>query len=272
MATKKAFMKTAFRSLLIIGIFVYLPSQSRAWGLTGHRIVGQIADSYITAKTREQIKKILGTESIAIASNWADFIKSDSNYKYLDVWHYINFEKGLSYEQLKEVLKKDTAMDAYTRINFLVKELKKKNLSQDKKQMYLRLLIHIVGDIHQPLHVSPVGTTGGNAIRVQWFSTQSNLHRVWDSQLIDEQQLSYTEYVMDINHSTLAQRKKLQADPLSKWLYESYVIAQQLHDEIKEDNPRLGYRYNFDHIATVNSQLLKGGIRLAGLLNEIFGK
>jgi hypothetical protein len=243
-----------------------------AWGLLGHRIVGEIADSYITSKTRAEIKKILGTESIAISSNWADFIKSDSTYKYLDIWHYINFEKNLNYEQIKEVLKKDTSINAYTRINFLVKELKKKNLTMDKKKMYLRLLIHIVGDIHQPLHVSPVGTNGGNTIRVQWFSTPSNLHRVWDTHLIDDQQLSYTEYVKDINHTTLAQRKKLQADPLSRWLYESYVIAQDLHNEIREDNPRLGYRYNYDHIHTVNDRLLKGGVRLAGLLNEIFGK
>lgn len=260
------------RSLLFIGIFMYLPFQSMAWGMLGHRIVGEIADSYLTTKTRIEIKKILGTESIAMSSNWADFIKSDSSYKYLDVWHYINFEKGLTYPQMVEVLKKDTSANAYTKINFLVKELKKKSLDRDKKIMYLRLLIHFVGDIHQPLHVSPVGSTGGNSIRVQWFSTPSNLHRVWDTHLIDEQQLSYTEYARHINHSTLAQRKKLQADPLSKWLFESYTIAQRLHDEIREENPRLGYRYNFDHLHTVDNQLLKGGIRLAGLLNEIFGK
>jgi hypothetical protein len=265
-------MRKRYFQLFLIGFFIYLPFQSMAWGLIGHRIVGEIADHYLTSKARSEIRKILGTESIAMSSNWADFIKSDSNYKYLDIWHYVNFEKGLNYHQMQEVLRKDSSINAYTRINFLVKELKNKQLPQQKKQMYLRLLIHFVGDIHQPLHVSPVGTSGGNSIRVQWFSTPSNLHRVWDSQMIDDQQLSYTEYTKHINHSNLAQRKKLQADPLSKWLFESYSIAETLHDEIKEENPRLGYRYNFDHIHIVEDQLLKGGIRLAGLLNEIFGK
>lgn len=265
-------MRKKYFQLVLLGLFIYLPMQSMAWGLLGHRIVGEIADHYLSSKARSEIRKILGTESVAMSSNWADFIKSDSNYKYLDIWHYVNFEKGLSYEQMQEVLKTDTTINAYTRINFLVKELKNKQLPRQKKQMYLRLLIHFVGDIHQPLHVSPVGTSGGNSIRVQWFSTPSNLHRVWDSQLIDDQQLSYTEYVKHINHSTLAQRKKLQADPLSKWLFESYSIAETLHEEIKEENPRLGYRYNFDHIHIVEDRLLKGGIRLAGLLNEIFGK
>jgi len=255
-------------------LLFYIPTKAMCWGQLGHRIVAEIADSYLTAKTKAAIKKILGNESVAMSSNWADFIKSDSTYKYLDPWHYINFEKNLTYDQLKDVLKKDTGSvkDAYSAIIFLSKQLKKKNLPLDKKQSYLRLLIHIVGDVHQPLHVSPEGTTGGNDIKVQWFGEASNLHRVWDSQLIEEQQLSYTEYATYLNHTTVSQRTKLQAQPVSKWLYDSYVMAQNLHNELTESNSRLGYRYNYDHIKTLNEQLLQGGVHLAGLLNEIFGK
>jgi len=226
----------------------------------------------LSAKARAEINRILGTESMAGASNWADFIKSDSTFRYLSSWHYINLAKGLTYEQMKQELKQDTATDAYTKLNFLIRELKKKTLPSDKKVMYLRLLIHIVGDIHQPLHVSPVGTTGGNDIKLNWFTTPSNLHRVWDEHLIEYQQLSYTEYAREINHTTVAQRREWQQQPMSRWLFDSYVIAQQLHDEITGDNPKLTYRYNFDHIATLNRQLLIGGVHLAGLLNEIFGK
>lgn len=258
----------------LVIIFFYFPLKAMCWGQLGHRIVAEIADSYLTPKTKAEIKKILGNESIAMTSNWADFIKSDSAYKYLDTWHYINFEKNLTYSQLKDVLKKDTAgvHDAYSAIVFLTKELRKKNLAPAKKQMYLRLLIHIVGDVHQPLHVSPVGSTGGNDIKLQWFGQSSNLHRIWDSDLIEEQQLSYTEYSNYLNHTTAIQRKKLQSEPISKWLFDSYATAQNLHDEITETNPRLSYRYNYDHIKTLNAQLLKGGVHLAGLLNDIFGK
>jgi len=227
------------KKLIFFSFLFSLPFCCFGWGLLGHRIVGQIAASYLTPKAKLEIQKILGDESIAMSSNWADFIKSDSTYKYLDHWHYGDFQKGLNYEQFKEVLKSDTAVDVYTKLNFLIAELKKKNLPKSKKQMYLRLLIHIVGDVHQPLHVSPAGTSGGNDIKVQWFGVPSNLHRIWDSDLIDDQKLSYTEYTSHINHVTLAARKKLQADPLSKWFFESYTLAQELHDEIKEDNPRL---------------------------------
>lgn len=264
-------MRAGFsRSLICAFLIAYLPLQSSAWGILGHRIVGEIAESYLTPKAKAEIQKILGTETVALASTWADFIKSDSAYKYLNSWHYIDFPKGLSYAQMQEELNKDTAADAYTRINFLVRELKKKNLPQDKKSFYLRLLIHLIGDVHQPLHVSPEGTAGGNDIRLTWFGTPSNLHRVWDEQLIENQELSYTEYTKAINHTTALQRKTWQSQPLSQWLFESYTISQQLHAEFTEQNPKLSYRYNFDHIATVNEQLLKGGVRLAGVLNEIF--
>jgi hypothetical protein len=265
--------KRSFQFFFIF-LFFYFPLKAMCWGQLGHRIVAEIADSYLTMRTKAEIKRILGNESIAMASNWADFIKSDTSFKYLDPWHYINFEKNLSYIQLKDVLKKDAGKvnDAYAAIVFLTKELKKKNLPLYKKQMYLRLLIHIVGDVHQPMHVSPVGSTGGNDIKLQWFGQASNLHRVWDSDLIEGQQLSYTEYADFLNHTTADQRKKLQSQPLSKWLFDSYTIAQNLHNEITETNPRLGYRYNYDHIKTLNEQLLKGGIHLAGLLNDIFGK
>lgn len=255
-------------------VFFYAPLQAMCWGQLGHRIVAQIADSHLSKKAKSRIAKILGHESIAMVSNWPDFIKSDTAFKYLDTWHYINFEKGLSYDQLKEVLKKDTAgvHDAYSAICFLSGELRKKDLPLEKQQMYLKLLVHIVGDVHQPLHVSPEGSTGGNAIKVQWFGQNSNLHRVWDSDLIDMQQLSYTEYADFLNHTTKAERKQLQQEPVSKWLYDSYVMAEALHQEINENNTRLGYRYNYDHIQDLNRQLLVGGIHLAGLLNDIFGK
>lgn len=141
-----------------------------------------------------------------------------------------------------------------------------------KKKMYLRLLIHIVGDIHQPLHVSPEGTEGGNSVKVTWMGQNTNLHSVWDSYLIDFQQLSYTEYTKTINHTTAAQRKKLQKQPMSKWLFESYTISQQILNEVKEPSPKInGYLYNFQHIQTINEQLVKGGVHLAGILNKIFG-
>jgi hypothetical protein len=81
----------------ISSIFLFLlPFCSFGWGVLGHRIVGQIAESYLTPKARIAIQKILGGESIAMVSNWADFIKSDSAYQYIYNWHFIDVDSGLT--------------------------------------------------------------------------------------------------------------------------------------------------------------------------------
>jgi hypothetical protein len=258
------------RKTVVLIPFLFLPCCCFAWGMLGHRIVGEIAEKYLTSKARAEIKKILGNESIAMVSNWADFIKSDSTYNYLNPWHYVNLDSGLTAKQSQTQLQNDTTTNLYNKILFLIKELKNKRLPMDKKRMYLKLLIHLVGDIHQPLHIGLKSNLGGNHIRVQWFNTPSNLHSVWDESLINFQQLSYTEYTAAINFTTAEQRRVWQKQPIIQWAVESYVIAETLYPEITEDNQRLSYRYNFLHIQTVNERLLKGGVRLAGLLNELF--
>lgn len=262
-------MKT-IRNVVLFSLFFSLPFTSLAWGVLGHRIVGEVATSYLTPKTKAAIQKILGTESIAMSSNWADFIKSDTSFRYLNSWHYINLEKGLSEERLHQILESDTTTNVLTKTNFLIGELKKKNQTAAQKQFYLRLLIHFIGDIHQPLHAGHREDLGGNRVRVSWFNTPTNLHAVWDESLVNFQQLSYTEYTAAINHSTLKQIKQWQKQTVKEWVTESYLLAENVYNEIKEDNQKLSYEYNFRHIATVNSQLLKGGVRLAGILNQIF--
>lgn len=265
-------MKRNFLKKLILGLaIIYAPLQSMAWGTEGHRIAGQIADSYLTPKARAAIKAILGNESIAITSNWADFIKSDPTYNYLSTWHYIDMDKPYTYPELQEYLNHDTNVDAYTKLQFLIGELKKKDLTKENKLLYLRMLIHIVEDVHQPLHVGHTEDKGGNDVKVTWFNNPTNLHSVWDSQLIEFQQLSYTEYTASINHTTIAQRAEWQKAPISEWLFESNQIADKIYSEVKTGDTINAYKYNFGHIDIVNQQLLKAGVRLAGILNQLFG-
>ncbi len=257
--------------LIFASTILIIPQISMAWGTLGHRIIGQIAESYLTPKASLAVKKILGTETLAKASTWADFVKSDSSFSYLNSWHYMNFKAGLSESDMKEYLATDTATGAYTKVNFLLAQLKNKQLDKEKKKLYLRLLIHIVGDIHQPLHTGGEDDFGGNRINVQWFNKPANLHTVWDEKMIDRQNMDYIEYSKSINHTTAQQLLKWQHEPISNWLFQSYQLANQLYKEIKQPNEKLSYDYNKSHIEAANLQLLKGGVRLAGLLNQIFG-
>jgi hypothetical protein len=264
-------MKSDLVKKLILGLaIIYLPLQSMSWGTEGHRIAGLVAESYLTSKARAAIKAILGDTSIAIASNWADFIKSNPNYNYMNTWHYIDLDKNYTYPELQVYLKRDTTINAYTKPQFLVTELKKSGLSKANKLLYLRMLIHIVEDLHQPLHVGHTADKGGNDIKVTWLNNPSNLHSVWDSGLIDFQQLSYTEYAAVINHTSAAERAQWQKAPMSQWVYESGQIADKLYFETKTGDNLNAFKYNFSHIAIVNRQLVKAGVRLAGVLNAIF--
>jgi hypothetical protein len=260
----------SLKKLAIVITILYAPLQSMAWGAEGHRICGQIADSYLTPKARAAIRAILGNESIALASNWADFIKSDPAFSYLSSWHYIDFDKAYTYPEMQDFLAHDTNTDAYTKMNFMIGELKKKDLTKENKLLYLHMLIHIIEDVHQPMHTAHTADKGGNDVKVTWFNEPSNLHSVWDSKLIDFQQLSYTEYATAINHTTAGQRAELQKAPISQWLFESQQLAEKIYTDTKPD-AKLGYNYNFQFIDTINQQLLKGGVRLAGVLNQLFG-
>ena len=166
-------------------------------------------------------------------------------------------------------IEEDTSTNAFTKIRFVANELKNKAHPVETRAMYLRILIHLVGDIHQPLHVGRLEDLGGNRIRLTWFNENVNLHQVWDERLINFQQLSYTEYAGSINFTNKIQRKSWQNQPLSQWFWESYQYAEQIYGDVKADD-KLGYNYNFKYIAIVNGQLLKGGVRLAGLFNYTF--
>ena len=261
----------SLKVVIIILLFLYQPIAATAWGAEGHRIIGQIAESYLTKNAKKEIAKILGTETMAIASTWMDFIKSDPSYNYLSNWHYINLKAGLSAVELQNFLDEDTATDAYTKINFITVELKKANLSSENKRFYLRILIHLAGDIHQPMHTGRLEDLGGNKVKVLWFNDSKNLHQLWDDQLIAFQQLSYTEYAASINHINNSDKVAMLNEPLSTWIYQSYQLSEKIYSDITQPDQRLDYKYNFNYVAPLNLQLLRGGVHLAGILNKIFG-
>ena len=249
------------KTLLLFSIFIVL--QSYGWGPTGHRVVGQVAEAHLTKKARKNVKRVLEGESLAMCSNWMDFIKSDPSYDTLKSWHYVTIPAWEKYHHEGEL-----KGDVIQAIDRFVYELETGKYSVDE-EFALKCLVHLVGDIHQPLHVGKGGDRGGNDVKVKWFGTSSNLHRVWDSDIIDSQKLSYMEYYCWINTAKKDQVAQWQSDPMEVWVKESISYRESVY-AIPEDG-NLGYRYTYDHIDEVNLRLLQAGIRLAGLLNRIYG-
>lgn len=254
-------------SLFIFTLLIYQAAFS--WGVTGHRVVAEIAQQHLSKKARKEIKKLFGHESLAWWSNWGDFIKSDSTWDHAYNWHFVNLPGHLSKDSFMVRLKNLPGKNLYTQIQELSSQLKDKSLPVEQRQIALRLLIHFVGDLHQPLHVGRAEDLGANKIVVYWFDKKTNLHSLWDSGLIDFQQYSYSEYAKLLDIADEEHVKQWQATSLEDTFYETYVLADSVYASA-ENEAKLGYKYNFKFQHTLDEQLLKGGIRLAGMLNAIF--
>ncbi|NSL89200.1 S1/P1 nuclease [Chitinophaga sp. Mgbs1] len=248
-----------------------LPLASFAWGPNGHRIVAEIAWQHLTPKARKAVANILGGQSLAMIANWPDFIKSDTTHQYDNTnrWHYLDFPGGVDRTTFDGMLKAATGENLYTQTQAMMKDLKNTRLAADKKWFALTFLAHMIGDMHMPLHVGRDEDQGGNKINVMWFDKPSNLHRVWDEHLIDFQQLSYTEYTKAIDIATPQQVKIMQSGSIADWMFESHLLADRIYGYTKPDS-KLSYRYNYVFLNDLNQQLLKGGVRLASILNSIF--
>lgn len=255
--------------ILVVSLILYLPFNAAAWSMIGHRIVGQIAENHLNSKARKAIKKILGNESLAMVSNWGDFIKSDPAYDYLYNWHFVNLPAGLDKQGVFDFLEKDTAASVYSKIPAMIAILKNKQSSADQKVFAMRMLVHLVGDLNQPMHTARKEDLGGNKVNVTWFGEKSNLHRIWDDELIDYQRLSYMEYVAAIDHPSKEQLINWKGNSLKDFVYGSYEACNKIYETTKPE-AKLGYKYNFDHVDTLNAQLLKGGICLANILNDLY--
>lgn len=259
----------SFLKLVLLLTALNSTSMSFAWGITGHRIIAEIAERNLSRKAKKEIKKIIGNQKMAYWANWPDFIKSDKSFQYADSWHYINIPGNLPYEVFVTELKNSSNENLYKRISILADDLKKGDLPSEKKQQYLYFLIHLLGDAHQPLHIGRADDLGGNKITVEWFGERTNIHSVWDSKLVDYEKYSYTEYADVLNILSKKQIKDIQNGTLEAWLYDSYSISNVIYDGVKS-NDHLKYGYPYLHKEHVEQQLLKGGLRLSKMLNEIF--
>lgn len=253
------------RILILLHVLLLSFSAYSFWGQTGHRVVGLIAEQHLKKKAKKNIQKVLQNETLAEVSTYMDFIKSDETKRHMNPWHYMTIADGKTYQEAGTPEEGDVLVT----IQRLMEELKTKKFTDADEAFALKCLVHLVGDIHQPLHVGNGTDRGGNDVRVEFFWERSNLHRVWDTGIIDGQKYSYTEYANWINHPTDEQVAEWQSDTVLDWAMESAAYRKQAY-ELPDDN-KINYRYVYDNIDLVNLRLLQAGVRLAGVLNEIYG-
>jgi len=235
------------------------------WGATGHRTIGKIAEDYLKGKTKRKIAELLNGESLALVSTFGDDIKSDNRYRKFNTWHYVNMPFGVKYEDSE----KNPKGDLVAGIEKCKEVILDETASKDDKVFYLKMLVHLIGDLHQPMHVGRAEDKGGNDIQVRWFNDGTNLHRVWDSNMINHFNMTYTELADNSNAISKVQLKFLQKGTIADWANETQQHAIKAYASVKIGE-KLGYRYMYDNFDLARNQLQIGGIRLAKVLNELF--
>jgi hypothetical protein len=238
---------------------------SMDWGKTGHRVVSKLAQQYLTTKAQKEIDILLDGASLVSISTYGDEIKSNPKYKALRPWHYINLPLDESYANAKKNPKGDVVMA----IKKCIAKVKDQNEPKNERAFYFKLLVHFIGDLHQPMHVGRKEDRGGNSIRLQWFGKTSNLHRLWDSHLIDSHGMNATQLLGDLEELSPKLIKEIQNQSLEQWVNESQALAKIIYENTTS-NSKLGEEYQSRYMPLLKIQLQRGGLRLAGQLNEIF--
>lgn len=252
---------------LIIGaVAAAISFQALSWGQTGHRVTGAIAEQYLTPEAQTAISQLLINEDLAEASTYADEMRSDPSEfwkKTANPWHYVNVFDGKTYSDVAP----PPEGNAVTALEMFSKQLKSKQSSIAEKQLALRFIVHIIGDLHQPFHAGNGTDRGGNDVKLKFFWEDSNLHRVWDSGLIDRQQLSYTEWthILSRKISHVQATQWMEVDP-KVWIAESAKLRASLYP----DGEELSWDYQYQNLPFVKQRLQMGGVRIAAYLNNLF--
>ncbi|HVS13874.1 MAG TPA: S1/P1 nuclease [Thermoanaerobaculia bacterium] len=240
-----------------------------AWSPTGHRVVAQIATDRLGETARRESFALLGT-SLAEASTWADEVREDPAWKWLDPYHYVNLDPRSG--RFEGCPQRGCVVDG---IRNALATLRDTGRPREDRVVALRQLVHFVADLHQPLHVSHAADRGGNAIEVRWFGEPSNLHWVWDTGIVrQELGRSWREIAAtlerQLRRGALGEVEAWRTGDVVDWTHETYRLSVGTVYPSARPGARLGREYARSHSRLVETQLAKGGVRLAWLLDGVW--
>lgn len=253
------------KNKIIITLLFALSAQLvLAWGSIGHRAIAEIAYEHLDESTKKEITKLLGNDYLPLYANWGDEVKSaqDSLKPLGKIPHYVNMKADETFEMVKD----NGKFTVYTAFEEQLAILSDKSKSDDERGIALKLLVHFIADMHQPMHCARPDDRGGNDIDVTWFGKSTNLHRVWDSDLISYTNLSYTELAVFSSLSDKEACDQMKVAKPAEWLNESKTIADDIYNNVGDG--KFYYSYPYKYLDVVYSQIEKAGLRMAEVFNK----
>lgn len=256
----------ALKTAIALALILCASVSAGAWGQKGHDITCAIAQQHLTKKARKQIDRIFDGKSIVYWSSWMDNASHTPEFAYTKTWHYKNIDADETYDNARL----NESGDVVTAIEAQIKALESGTLNRQQEDIALRMLVHLVGDLHCPMHMAHKSDRGGNQWQVQYFGNGRNLHSIWDSALIDSaHKWTHSEWVEEIDRVSKEEFKTITSGTPYEWGRETYKSTCEVYE-----NTPVGSKMSYDEVSRwtplLEQQLLKGGLRLAAILNRIF--
>lgn len=257
------------RSLLSVAVlFIASPSPALAWGRLGHRLIGRLAEERLSGDARKLVRRLLAGGTLADNSTWADSIISQR--RETAPWHYINIPLTSSAADWRPFCPPAgcilEALERYLTV------LADRSRPDSDRAEALRFVIHFVGDLHMPLHIGERGDRGGNSVAVTWKGRTTNLHTVWDSELINSAGLEYDQWFGRVRGGARAlNRKQVERGTPADWAAESHALSRDFVYALPTP-PEVAGQYAAENLPRAEDRIMRAGIRLAALLNRALRK
>jgi hypothetical protein len=258
-------------AVLLLACFLLVPD-AHAWGPEGHRIVAELAQRHLSPAAEAQVERLLApehTRRLADIANWADDIQDDPSQQAL--WkatrslHYINFgDRDCAYQPPRDCRGGRCVVEG---LAHYVAVLGDRNQGEDARREALMFVVHLVGDMHQPLHAGYRPDKGGNTYQVQFRGEGGNLHRVWDSGMLRTRRLDWQDYAQRLDARGRVALTPVTDAPFAAWAEESCRLTRDIYP----DGHTVGAAYVEAELPLAEQRLRQAGQRLAELLNRTLG-
>jgi hypothetical protein len=227
-------------------------------------MVVEIAKVYTSKAVQDSVSKYLDGLTWEQTATWMDDVRGDHSYDYMKTWHYINIEKDKTY------VAEPNAENVIVSIQKAAAELgNRTGMSHVQVNTDLKLLFHLVGDEHMPLHVGYGEDKGGNDVEVDYLGKYVNLHHLWDIDMIEANlkviQSQLTEFC---KKATKKEINQLQSADTVEWMSEGRAYLPDVYAYKK--GGLITKEYTDKAVKIITKQIFDAGVRLAGILNSAF--
>ena len=258
----------AWIGLLLV---ISMPLQVHAWGPEAHRAAATITAERLCPSAAMELEPLLDGQTLPEASIWPDRIRGESRWAHTRDWHYVNIEDDEPFSVLADETPGRGRLLQAIRDNLA--RLADTEGNDESRRHALAFVLHLVADLHQPLHVGRAEDRGGNMRNVSFAGRETNLHRLWDGGLLRSAALRVDDYQRSLAALVALGARYWEDGTLEDWAEESRRLRPWVYDfDARRRVPLISRRYAETGRQLSALRIAQAGVRTAWLLNRLWGQ